>query len=107
MNTLPKPPANTSLGNSHDLRPAPMSVRLNALARYSLWLGLAATACGGGDSTGNNNPTGVSIVSGDGQVAAVGNVLPAQVVFKVAGPKGGVAGVSISAAVPAGQGGSP
>jgi hypothetical protein len=79
---------------------------MNSHARSALWIVLAATACGKSDSTRNNDPTSVTVITGEGQAGTVGNVLPVQVVFKVSGPQGGVAGVSISAAVPTGQGGS-
>jgi hypothetical protein len=79
---------------------------MNSHARSALWIALAAAACGKSDSTRNNDPTSVTVVTGEGQTGTVGNVLPVQVVFKVSGAQGAVAGVSISAAVPTGQGGS-
>src|ERR1043166_3738631 len=66
---------------------------------------LAASACGK-DSTSNNLPTGISVLAGDHQAGVVGNVLATTVGFKVVNADGGVPGVSVSVAVPTGQGGS-
>ncbi|HEV8355780.1 MAG TPA: leishmanolysin-related zinc metalloendopeptidase [Gemmatimonadales bacterium] len=66
---------------------------------------LAAAGCGK-DPTSNNIPTGISVQSGDHQAGAVGNALPTTVVFKVVNADGGVPGISVSVAVPPGQGGS-
>jgi hypothetical protein len=68
---------------------------------------VVVAGCGGKDGTGpGGGPTGVSVLTGEAQTGTVGGVLPVQVVFKAANSSGGVAGVSISVAVPAGQGGS-
>ena len=69
------------------------------------WICLVLAACGGGPTEGRT-PTGVSVLSGSDQVGTVGSPLPVRVVFKVSDASGGVSGVSISAAVPSGQGGS-
>src|ERR1043166_9346544 len=66
---------------------------------------LAAAACGK-DSTSNNLPTGISVLAGNHQAGVVGKVLATTVVFKVVNADGGVPGVSVSVAVPTGQGGS-
>src|ERR1043166_1004661 len=67
---------------------------------------LLAAPAGGKDSTPNNRPTGISVLAGDHQAGVVGNVLATTVVFKVVNADGGVPGVSVSVAVPTGQGGS-
>jgi hypothetical protein len=82
-----------------------MTIRPTPLVRHALWICLALAACGS-DPTGGGGPTGVSVTSGDNQLGTVGSALAVHVVFKVSNANGGVSGVSISAAVPQGQGGS-
>src|ERR1051326_6195211 len=92
-------------GKIHARRPPFMPIRTTPLVRHALWICLALAACGS-DPTGGGGPTGVSVTSGDNQLGTVGSALAVHVVFKVSNANGGVSGVSISAAVPQGQGGS-
>ena len=99
------PGGHRQTGEIHARRPPFMTIRPTPLVRHALWICLALAACGS-DPTGGGGPTGVSVTSGDNQLGTVGSALAVHVVFKVSNANGGVSGVSISAAVPQGQGGS-
>ena len=69
-------------------------------------LSITTFGCGGGETTGSNDPTQLVIKSGENQSGSVGLALTGKVVVEARNAKGGVAGVTIVASVEQPGGGS-